>query len=222
MNLFILIIAAIAFFTILTLLRKWKDLPVLIATAIACAVNTNYYLNIDCPVNVGPFVFGVDALIALMFVFIIMIIFVDYSAKQAMTVTINSCVAIVLAGVIEMFAVASTLGEFTFECVRPILFYSITVAGSMIGCSLAIWLGIKMKNANKYLVLAITTLIACVFHSIFYNVGYILIEPEVLDNTSTFIGAITGGLIEKVALIPLGLLSYFIGSKVLKIQTSKN
>lgn len=196
-------------------------MPVLMASAIACAVNTNYYLNIDYPVNIGPFVFGIDALVAMMFVFIIMIVYVDYTPKRAYSLTVNSCVAIILAGIIQTFAMAARDGAFTFECVRPLLFYSITVVGTVLGCFLAIWLAGKMKNLNKYLVLTIGTLIACAFHSVFYNVGYMLIKPAILDTPEIFWGAIWGGLIEKVAFIPLGLLSYFVGEKVLKIEKSK-
>ena len=224
MNILILVLVSISFFILPSLARKWKNLPTLIAVCIAAAVNTNYYLSYNYPVYAGPFILGMDALIGMMYVYVLIIIRLDGSTKRAYDLTISAVAAIVLAGIIEMCAKTAHQGGFTFETVKPLLFNLQSGLSCLLAGFVAIFISDKLDKKNTYLNIAISCLAGSIVHSILFSLGFMITIPDILkqENIKTYFACFTGGLIERVLLIPLGLANYWFCKSVLKLKSEKN
>ena len=220
MKIFILVIVAISFFLVPSLVRKWRNIPVLIAVAIASAVNTNYNLAYDYPVPIGPFTFGVDALVGFMFIYTLVVVTIDNNAKHGYDLTISSIAAIILAGIIETCAKTAANGGFTYQTIYPFLFNLVSAFACLVGGFIAVFLtDILRKNGkNEYVCIAVACLAGAIVHYIIFSLGLMISKENVLADKERYNAFVFGGLIESLILIPLGILNYLFCAKVLKIK----
>ena len=120
MKVLLLVIITISFFFVPTLVRKWRNIPVLIAVTVAAAVNTNYYLSFDYPVDMGIFIFGMDALVGFIYIYSLIIVAFESSPKRAYELAISSVAAIVVhdpsgrSMLITSFPIESTIRRLSF------------------------------------------------------------------------------------------------------------
>ena len=220
MKVLLLVIITISFFLVPTLVRKWRNIPVLIAVTVAAAVNTNYYLSFDYPVEMGIFIFGMDALVGFIYIYSLIIVTFESSTKHAYELAISSVAAIVLAGIIETCAKTASNGGLTYETGYPFLFNLVSAVACLIGGFLAIYLADKIRNTgfNVYLAIAFSCLVGGIVHYILFSLGLMISKPDILQEAAKYNSCVYGGLLETVILIPLGLLNYFFSKKVLKIK----
>ena len=224
MKILLLCLIAISFFLIPTLVRKWRNIPVLIAITIAAAVNTNYYLSFDYPVELGDFIFGMDALVGFMYIYSLVVVTFEANKKNAFDLTISSVAAIVLAGIIETCAKTAANGGFTYQTVYPFLFNLVSAGACLAGGLVAIYLADKIRNTgfNVYLAIAFSVLVGGIVHYILFSLGLMISKQDILDQAWRYNSCVYGGLVETVILIPLGLLNYWFSKKIMKINVKEN
>ena len=198
-------------------------MPVLIAVAVASAVNTNYNIGYDYPVTMGPFTLGVDALVAFMFIYTVVLVTLGDSAKHGYDLTISSVAAIVLAGIIESCAKTAANGGMTYQTIYPFLFTLVSAVSCLAGGFIAVFIAsaLKKNNKNDYLAIAVACLVGAVIHYIIFCLGLMISKENVLNDTARYNSYVSGGVIESIILIPLGLLNYLFCTRVLKLKKLK-
>ena len=222
MKILILVCASILFFLLSALLRKWRNIPVLIAVSIACAVNTNYSIGYDYPIECGSaLIFGIDSLVAVLYLYILVVMCLDIETKRAYKLSFSSVAAIVLAGIIESSAKVASHGGFTMEGIRPLLFSLISGAACLFAGYLAIFVADKLKNKanlNDYAAMAIALVAGFVVHAVIFFVGFMVKYPNLFDDVNKYGACFFGSLVERAALVPLALLTYLFSNCVLKLK----
>lgn len=222
MNILILIIVSILFFFLPTLVRKWRNKAVLIAVAISTAVNTNYTICYSYPVHLGPFIFGVDTLVGLIFIYTIVVIAMEFKPANAYNITISSAAAIILAGIIESSAKSAAAGIINFETISSLLFNVTSAFSCLLGGFVATFMVERIKMKQRWFLLLLSVLTGSLIHlTIFFaNIG--ILYPKIFDDLNTYASCIFGGLIETVVLLPLGLLNSLFAKNVLKLKADNN
>lgn len=213
MGLALLISFMIVAFFLTTLLRRWIDIPMLIAVAIGCAVNANILNHITAPVVVGPFTFSIEIILYTLFMYTIMIRILDYSYHDGKIMTFTSIAAIIISAIIELISKLAT-GADVAESFIAFSYYFISCAGT----ALAVWFMVlvtihfKEASAPRVIILGLALVLASVVHTLVYYGGMSLIEQKLVYGLSNLYGALVG----KAICIGLAMISYAINLKVWK------
>ena len=214
MNIVILIVFGIVLFGSLTICRRWKESFFLIAFAIGCACNANYFNSFSAPVNFANMVFSVDSILYTMFLFTIALKFFNYPLNETKGMIFASIVAIIISAFIELFATL-TISGLTLDSFKVFIRYILSAIGSL----LAIFVMIlylnraEKRNANRYLSLVVAIFIGSILNSACYYGINAIISSERIDN---FLSIFLGSAIGKTYATILSLLSYLIYEKFLK------
>ena len=207
----LLIVFVFVAFGLTTLFRRWIDIPTLLAVAIGCAVNANIFNPIKYPINVGPFIFSIEAILYTLFMYTIVVRILDYGYKAAKTMTLTSVAAIIISAIIEFVALVSYEG-FAVSTLKTFSFYFLSSLGTIAGVWIMILLTIQLrkKNVNSYVIIPIAIITSGLIHSIIYYGGMALIEWDINDNA---VAMILGAIIGKGVCIGLSVFCYFINQK---------
>ena len=207
----LLIVFMFVAFGLTTLFRRWIDIPTLLAVAIGCAVNANIFNPIKYPINVGPFIFSIEAILYTLFMYTIVVRILDYGYKAAKTMTLTSVAAIIISAIIEFVALVSYEG-FAVSTLKTFSFYFLSSLGTIAGVWIMILLTIQLrkKNVNSYVIIPIAIITSGLIHSIIYYGGMALIEWDINDNA---VAMILGAIIGKGVCIGLSVFCYFINQK---------
>lgn len=219
MNFYILLLITILFFTAFTFARRLNDNFVLIAVAIGCACNANYYTPLNMPIVLGPITFGIDSLLYTLFIFTIVIKALKDSVKSAKIMTITAVVAIMISGIIEFSANISFNGGFKMEYLLSLGKYAFSVIGTLLGVWLMLLIydkGLKnVKHHVSYLTIFIGITVACLLNANIYYAFVVVIEGGIRDNS---LSILLGNYIGKLFCILLAMLSYFVYDKLFNKQ----
>ena len=207
----LLIVFMFVAFGLTTLLRRWIDIPTLLAVAIGCAVNANIFNPIKYPIAVGPFIFSIEAILYTLFMYTIVVRILDYGYKAAKTMTLTSVAAIIISAIIEFVALVSYEG-FAVETLKTFSFYFLSSVGTIAGVWVMILLTIQLrkKNVNSYAIIPLAIITSGLIHSVIYYGGMALINWSVSENA---VAMILGAIIGKAVCIGLSVFCYFINQK---------
>ena len=212
MGLVILIVFMFVAYGLTTLFRRWIDVPVLLAVAIGCAVNANIFNPYTAPIVVGPFTFSIEIVLYTLFMYTIIVRILDYSYKDAKTMTFTSIAAILISAFIELVAFLMTQGD-VWQAFKSFAIYLFSSIGTVVGVWIMVLITIlcRKKNLSPYLIIPFAIIPASIIHAIFFYGGMII----VYQNTDIFdlaYGAL-GTIIGKSVCIFLSIFCYFINQK---------
>lgn len=212
MGLVILIVFMFVAYGLTTLFRRWIDVPVLLAVAIGCAVNANIFNPYTAPIVVGPFTFSIEIVLYTLFMYTIIVRILDYSYKDAKTMTFTSIAAILISAFIELVAFLMTQGD-VWQAFKSFAIYLFSSIGTVAGVWIMVLITIlcRKKNVSPYLIIPFAIIPASIIHAIFFYGGMII----VYQNTDIFdlaYGAL-GTIIGKSVCILLSIFCYFINQK---------
>lgn len=213
MNFYILLIVSFVCFIALTLLRKWKDVPVLIAIAIGAACNANLWTSLNMPVNMWGMTFGFGSVLYVLFVFTIFLRIKDYSVKDGKIMALTSIAAIMISALFEVSARLIYEGQFSIEHLYTFCGYAFSSLGTFVGVWLMcdIYEVLEKHNVNPYLEIILTVGACSIMNSLFYYGGIALVRWMRIDN---FLSILLGSIIIKLFSINLGMLSYLINHTI--------
>ena len=207
----LLIVFMFVAFGLTTLFRRWIDIPTLIAVAIGCAVNANIFTPLNAGVEVGPFIFCIESILYILFMYTILIRVLDYGYKAAERMTLTSIAAIIISAIIEFVALISYSG-FTVDVLKTFSFYFLSSIGTILGVWVMILITIhcRKKNISCYLIIPFAIIPSSLIHSIIFYGGISLINWSITEKA---LAMILGAIIGKGTCIGLGVFCYFINQK---------
>jgi len=207
----LLIIFMFVAFGLTTLLRRWIDIPTLLAVAIGCAVNANIFNSLNYPITVGPFIFSIENVLYTLFMYTIIVRILDYGYKVAQRMALTSVAAIIISAIIEFVALVSYKG-FTIEAGKALSYYFLSSIGTIVGVWAMVWIAIqcRKKSISNYLIIPFAIIASGLIHSLIYYGGMALINWKV-DERALFM--VFGAIIGKLTCIALSDFCYFINQK---------
>ena len=207
----LLIIFMFVAYGLTTLFRRWIDIPTLLAVAIGCAVNANIFTPLNAGVQVGPFIFCIEAILYTLFMYTIVIRILDYGYKAAQRMALTSIAAIIISAIIEFVALVSYEG-FSIDTVKTFSFYFLSSIGTILGVwvMILITIGCRKKNINNYIIIPLAIIPSGLIHSIIFYGGMALINWTIDENA---LAMILGAIIGKGVCIALSVFCYFINQK---------
>ena len=169
MGLALLIIFMFVAYGLTTLFRRWIDVPTLIAVAIGCAVNANIFHPFSAAVKVGQFTFSIEIVLYTLFMYTIIVRILDYSYKEAKTMTFTSIAAIVISAFIELVA-SLMINADALEAFKSFSIYLFSSLGTIAGVWIMIWITIlcRKKNISSYLIIPFAIIPASLIHALFF------------------------------------------------------
>lgn len=202
-----LIIFMFIAFGLTTLFRKRLDVPTLIAVAIGAAVNANIFTSINNPITIGEFVFSMENILSVLFMYTVLVRILDYGYKQGRNMTITTIAAIIISAIIELVAKLAYFG-YSIETIKVFFYYLFSCIGSIGGVWVMTLISIKCrkKKISPYIIIPFALIPSLFIHSLFYYGGVALIEWDNIFNFYKPLGAI----IAKFVCIALATLCYFI------------
>ena len=213
MGLALLIIFMFLAYGLTTLLRRWIDVPTLVAVAIGCAVNANLFHPFTAGVKVGPLTFSIEIVLYTLFMYTIIVRILDYSYKEAKTMTFTSIAAIIISAFIEFASFLMTEGNAldAFKLFSTYLFSSI---GTIVGVWVMVWITIhsRKKNISPYLIIPFAIIPASLIHALFFYGGWFLVHQNTAEIEVLLYGALAT-VIGKLICIALSVFCYFINKK---------
>ena len=207
----LLIIFMFVAYGLTTLFRRWIDIPTLLAVAIGCAVNANIFTPLNSGIEVGPFVFSIEAILYTLFMYTIIVRILDYGYQAAKRMTFTSVAAIIISAIIELVAVLVRDGV-NADAFKTFSYYAFSSIGTIFGVWLMIFITIqcRKKNISAYLFIPFAIVASTLVHAVFYYGGYSLVQWKLGNYTlNMFLGTVIG----KAACIGLSVLCYFINQK---------
>ena len=214
MSLALLIIFMFIGFGLTTLFRKWIDIPTLLAVAIGCACNANFFTVMTHPITVGPFIFSFEIVLYTLFIYTLLIRILDYGYNAAKVMTFTSIAAIIISAIIELMALLAKDG-FTVEVLKNFSYYIFSSLGTLLGAwvMVAITIGLTKYKVSCYFIIPLALAAASVIHSMFYYGGIALVNWESGLKFYPW-NAIFGTLVGKSICIALAILCYWINKTV--------
>ena len=160
---------------------KWKN-SILYTVAIGCVVNANIFNSVDYPISIGNLVFGMNSVIYVLFLFSILIMYIDFGKKNAITLIICSIGGIAFASIIQLLTNIASNG-FQIKYVYDLIAYFASCISSFVAGLILIKLFdyFKQKKFNIYLNIGVNLIIASLVDSIIYYIITLSIKISVLS-----------------------------------------
>lgn len=214
MQILTLIIFGIILFAGLTISRRFKDSFFLIAFAIGCACNANYYTSFTHPIEYQGIIFSIDSILFTMFLFTVALKYYGYSLKETQGMIFASVVAIIISALIEFSAFLSYQG-YSFEILQTLLKYVFSAIGSLIAIfvMIAYLKNATKRNVAKPLAILNAILLGSIINSTLYYGLIALLTMQRIDN---FFSMLIGSYIGKAFASLLAIGSYYINEKLLQ------
>jgi len=213
MNIYLLIGFTIFCFLMLTLLRKRKDVPVLMAISIGAACNANLWTSSNMPLEKWGMIFDVGSVLYILCVFTIFLRVKDYSIKDGKSMALTSITAIMISAFFEVFARAIYENQFTLEHLYIFSGYAFSSLGTFVGVWLMIDFYKKLEKlkVNPYIEILICITTCAFVNTLFSYGGVALVRWMRIDN---FLKIMLGTTIIKFFAIGLSMLSYLFNHTV--------
>ncbi len=147
---------------------KWKK-SILYTVAIGCIVNANIFNGINYPIEIGGLTFGMNSVIYVLFLFSILIMYIDFGKTEALTLIICSIGAIVFASIIQFLTSIASFG-YNNQYLFDLLSYFASCISSFASGVIVIKMYdlLKSKNVNIYVATAIVLVVSSLIDSIIY------------------------------------------------------
>jgi len=140
----------------------------LYALAIGGIVNANFFHAGTHPINCFGLPFGIDSIIYTLFVYCVIIMFIQSGKKDAYLLTFSSVIAIIISAIIEFIANVLSSG-FEIIFLTTLLNFIVSALASLIAVYITFKILDLLKNkANKYIILVIGLIICLVINTLIY------------------------------------------------------
>ena len=204
MNLLWFILFAIIIFLATLIGYKKYFSTCLYALAIGGVVNSNFFTSLSHGIDIFGYEFGIDSIIYTLFIFCVILMFLRFDKKQAYILSISSCIAIALSGLLEFLANVLS-GNYSSEVLYKFIAFIFSSLASIIAIILMIDILSKLKKKNlirnEYLLTIIGIFIATVVNSTLYYqlAGFILYNHSLAEISEHIITSIIGKSIALLA-----------------------
>lgn len=182
--------------------------------AIGCIIASNIYNIGTYPLQVGSFTFGVDSVLYTVFVFCILLAYIDFGKKDAMTITYTAMASTTLTAIINFIALWATSGVIGENITWSLISYIFSVIGTYIAIVIMIKCIEKLKN--NYLKIFVGILVASIINSIVY---FGLIALATLSIETNFLGNLLGSYLGKFMTLLFTFIAYSIICTLKKKKT---
>lgn len=206
---YISLISIVCFLAILIGGKKYRT-TTLYALAIGGAVNSNFFHSQAYPINCFGLSFGIDSVIYALFVFCVIVMFLQNGKSQAYTLLISSVVAIAISATCQLLAELLSKGS-TSACWIEFSDFIISATTTLIITSLMIEIisKLKEKGMNNYFIIAIGSLFSIIINTVIYY-GILTILK---GSTNTLLSLILTSYIGKAIGLACSLLAYYLLTK---------
>ena len=219
--LYFLIFSVVMFLLPLIGYRKYSGVT-LYALAIGGVVNANYYHAMVFEINIFGLPFGIDSVIYTLFIFCVVVWYIIEGLKGAISITISSVAAIIIAAVIQLSGDLISDGSSVAEW-QTFGIFMITSVAIVVAIAVMLYVFEKIKGkVNHYVLLIIGIIIASLLNTAIYYPFMILITGH---NSNDILPLLNASYLGKSLslIISLGTLYIMkcIDKKVLKKDGSK-
>lgn len=180
-----------------------KDL--IYVLAIGGAVNSNIFNINDFPIYIGNLIFGVDSILYTLFVFCIIFIYFYYGKKEAQSLTYTSIASIFVGAIIQFVAYWASYG-FGNELVITFSSFLISIVATIVAINLTIMFLEKFKNLNKFVLCALSIVLASIINSTIYF-SLVSIFSNLGEN---FVPSLLGSYIGKLIALIFSVICFII------------
>lgn len=207
--LFFIIFGLLIFLSSLLGGKKYRS-TALYALAIGGVVNANFFHAVNYPIDCFGLPFGIDSIIYTLFVYCVIVMFIQNGKKDAYLLAFSSIIAILFSALMELIANILSNG-FATEFLIPFLNFLISSIASLIAIYAMIELLHLLKGkVNQYLLLLIGIIIATIIDTIIYYPLVTLINGTPNNILILVLTSIIGKLIATLcAIFSLWLLNVY-------------
>ena len=195
------VVVAVAFIFGYYFFRK----DALYVLGIGAAVSSNVYNVNAYSIDAGWLIFGLDAVIYILFVFCIMVACKDYGKKVAKAIMFSSMAGIMLTATFDFFAKWATIG-IAKDVIWGFVSYAVSTFAIYVSLILGIWLYEKMRyKVANFLNMGLSIFVSSAINSaIYFGIMYI-IGADMFGN---FFGTLVGSIIGKIGTLIILLCAY--------------
>ncbi len=195
------VVVAVAFIFGYYFFRK----DALYVLGIGAAVSSNVYNVNAYSIDAGWLIFGLDAVIYILFVFCVMVACKDYGKKVAKAIMFSSMAGIMLTATFDFFAKWATIG-IAKDVIWGFVSYAVSTFAIYVSLILGIWLYEKMRyKVANFLNMGLSIFVSSAINSaIYFGIMYI-IGADMFGN---FFGTLVGSIIGKIGTLIILLCAY--------------
>lgn len=206
MNLVYFIIFSLFIFLASLLGGKKYRTTTLYALAIGGIVNANFFHAGNHPIDCFNLPFGIDSIIYTLFVYCVIVMFIQFGKKDAYLLSFSSIVAIILSALIEFITKILSNG-YSVIYLNTLINFVVSALASLIAIYITFKILDLLKNkTNKYILLIVSLFLCLIINTIIY---YPIIT--VINNTPSNIGILLlTSIIGKLIAILSALLAFFL------------
>ena len=149
--------------------KKFRS-SILYTLAIGSACNANVFNSANFPIKIGNFVFGMESVVYMLFLFCVLMMFAYYGKKDVITLIVCSMGAIIFAAIIEFIAGIAANG-FSLEILLDFLTYLSSCIASILAClaMLSLFHFLRKKKVNLFLAVILVLIVASLVESVVFN-----------------------------------------------------
>ncbi|MDD2227633.1 MAG: hypothetical protein PHH71_03560 [Clostridia bacterium] len=174
---------------------------------IGCVIGANLYNANDFPIQVGNLVFGIDSIVYTVFVFSILLAYIDYGNKLMKEVLYCSAGSILLTALLALSGNFFQVG-LTDSVLLNFFYYFFSLIGTLAAIYLMIYVYKKLENKiNIYLNIAIALVIASIINSaVYFGLSFIMVGGL----GGAFLQTLVGSYIGKTISLCFCLVAFYI------------
>lgn len=187
-----IVVIFVLFFIALKIFNK----NALYTVGIGSIIGANIYNIGSYPIVIGNFVFGLDSIIYTLFVFCVLLMYIDYGKDDMKSLLYTSLASIFFTALLAFAGTYSQSGLST-----GLIWSSLSYINSIIATFIAIWAMIfaydwlKKRKVNIYFIMVIVLLIALILNTVIY---FSLTSLYTGTLGSSFVSSLIGSSIGKV------------------------
>lgn len=202
----LLLTSIICFVSFFFVYKKWK-LSALFTFAIGSIVNSNYLTSSSYPIVLGSLKFGLDSIIYTLFLFCIIIAYLEYDKKTAMSLTYSGVAAVAFSGILQFFADWAVAGSVTDSVFGTLLSFACSIIGTLVAVYIMLIIAEKFiaKKISIAYILTLCIFVGSVINSLLYfGIAYV-IGNLYLDN---FLNVLLASYIGKIYALLFALATF--------------
>ena len=215
MNFLFLPLLAVIIFGLLIFGYHFFKKDALFVFAIGCVIASNIYNIGSYPIIVGDITFGLDSVLYSVFIFCILLAYINHGKKDAMIITYTAMASIMLTAVINFIAIWASSGVADNNIMWNFLSYLFSVLGTYLAITLMI--KVIQKIPYNYLKIIIGIIIASIINSLVYF-GLISIATFSID--TSLLSTLAGSYLGKFMSMAFALISYLLISLFSKLKNN--
>jgi len=217
-NLLFFVIFLILLFIIFIIAKHLFGANALFVLGIGCVIGANLYNSNAFPIQVGNLVFGIDSIVYTVFVFSILLAYIDYGKKLMKEVLYCSAGSILLTALLALSGNFFQVG-LTDSVLLSFLYYFFSLIGTLAAIYLMMYVYKRLENKiNIYLNIAIALMVASIVNSaVYFGLSFIMAGGL----GDAFLLSLAGSYIGKTISLCFCLATFYILNFIKQKNTTK-